>query len=405
PMNQPEHRFIRSLFEPIKEFTDSSFYDISTWNLPMSFNIPFTALSSTKEAEALSGAILNVSPVVEGKITGSAEPYAYLFEWNEYLAPKALYTLLDAGVVAKVAKKEFAFANNELNHKFSYGTIMIPVSGQKTGSSELKELIRSVAAECGLTVYGVSTGYTETGMDLGSGSFAVLEKPSVAMIVGDGAAGGDAGEIWHMLDTRFNIPVTMINSSRFASANISKYNVLIITGSPSISQSGVENIRRWTGEGGVVIGYKGGNSWLARNKLTDIQYVSSAESNIVSGVYADRSANSAANSIPGSIFEVRLDLTHPLCYGYTRDRLPVFKSGTQIAKPDAGIYNNPVKYAASPLLSGYCTEKNLKRLEGAPFASIHGRNIISIYDNTNFRAIWYGSSKIFLNALFFGQVI
>ncbi len=405
PMSQPEHRFIRSLFEPVKEFTDSSFYDISTWNLPMSFNIPFTTITSSKEAEALTLKDVAVRPAPEGKIIGPEEPYAYLFEWNEYLAPKALYALLDAGVVAKVAKKEFAFANSELSHKFSYGTIMIPVSGQKTGSSELKKLISSVAADCGLTVYGVSTGYTETGMDLGSGSFAVLEVPSVAMVVGDGASSSDAGEIWHMLDTRFSIPVTLINGSRFASVNLSKYNVIIITGSPSISQSGVENIRRWSGEGGVLIGYKGANSWLSRNKLADIQYVPSAESNIISGIYAERSANSAAGSIPGSIFEVRLDLTHPLCYGYTRDRLPVFKSGTTVALPDAGIYNNPVRYSDSPLLSGYCTEKNLKRLEGAPFASIHGRNIISIYDNTNFRAIWYGSTKIFMNALFFGQVI
>jgi hypothetical protein len=26
-------------------------------------------------------------------------------------------------------------------------------------------------------------------------------------------------------------------------------------------------------------------------------------------------------------------------------------------------------------------------------------------DNPNFRAIWYGTNKLFLNAIFFGQVI
>ena len=59
----------------------------------------------------------------------------------------------------------------------------------------------------------------------------------------------------------------------------------------------------------------------------------------------------------------------------------------------------------TPLLSGYCTMENIERIKGTPFASIHGSRNISLYDNTNFRAIWYGTNKIFLNAVFFGQIL
>jgi len=31
--------------------------------------------------------------------------------------------------------------------------------------------------------------------------------------------------------------------------------------------------------------------------------------------------------------------------------------------------------------------------------------VISIYDDTNFRAIWYGTSKLFVNAVFLGQLL
>jgi len=31
--------------------------------------------------------------------------------------------------------------------------------------------------------------------------------------------------------------------------------------------------------------------------------------------------------------------------------------------------------------------------------------VISLYDNTNFRAYWYGTNKVFMNAVFFGQII
>lgn len=109
--------------------------------------------------------------------------------------------------------------------------------------------------------------------------------------------------------------------------------------------------------------------------------------------------------IPGSIFETNLDLTHPLCYGYTRQILPVFKSSASAARKDAGIYNNPVVYTSNPLLSGYCTKENADRIKGSAFVSIHGSRIISIYDNTNFRAIWFGTNKIFMNAVFFGQIL
>jgi len=405
PLKQNEYRFIRSLFEPIKEFTDSTFYDVSTWVLPMSFNIRYSAVTVVKEMEGLTGAEIKEPPLAEGKITGAADPYAYLFEWNEYLAPRALYALQNAGVVTKVATKTFSFNNSSLKHDFPYGTILVPASGQQMPKEELKKLVESTAKDCRMTVYGVSTGFTESGMDLGSSNFIVLQKPTAVMIVGDGINSTDAGEIWHLLDTRFKMPVTMVTAARFGSINLERYNVLIVAGSPDIGQSGIENIRIWNRKGGTIIGYEGGNQWLSRNKLAEIEFVPAPVSKLKEGIYADRSVASQARQIPGTIFESRLDLTHPLCYGYTSDRLPVFKIGNTVAKKDANIYNNPAVYTSNPLLSGYCTGDNLELIKNAPFVSVHGSRIISIYDNTNLRAIWYGTNKIFMNALFFGQLL
>jgi len=405
PLKLNEYRYIRSLFEPVKEFTDSTFYDISTWVLPMSFNIQYSALNAIKELEGLKGEELTQPPYAEGKITGPSDPYAYLFEWDEYLAPKALYELQNSGIRTRVAMSKFAFRNSVLNHDFSYGTIMIHVEDQPLNREELRDLVGKVARDCKITVYGVNTGFTEWGMDLGSNYFRVIEKPVVAMIAGDGANGTETGEIWHMFDTRFRIPVTMITAPRFGNIDLDRYNVLIITGSPDISPAGLESIKEWNRKGGTIIGYKGGNNWLTRNKIAEIDFISTAASDIKEGIYVERSLNNQARQIPGSIFSVKLDLTHPLCYGYKRDILPVFKSGTSAAKKIADIYNNPAVYTSEPLLSGYCTKENIDRIKGSSFVSVHNNRIISIYDNTNFRAIWYGTSKIFLNAVFFGQTL
>jgi hypothetical protein len=405
PVKQNEYRFARSLFEPVKDFTDSVFYDISTWVLPLSFNITYTGINSIKEMDGLTGMEITAAPVNEGNLLASEDTYAYLFEWNEYLAPRALFELQSAGIQARVATEKFLCTNGTINKEFGCGTILIPVSVQKIKGKELNNLMESVALDCGITISGWNTGLTPSGIDLGSSRFDILKKPSILMFAGDGASSSDAGEIWHMLDTRFKIPVTMVTSQQFANINLANYNVLIITGSPTINSISIENLRSWNRKGGTIIGYKNGNSWLARNKFAEIAFVPNAVPNVKNGVYANRGGDSQVQQIPGSIFETVLDLTHPLCYGYTRNILPVFKSSEGAALKDGNIYNNPATYSQNPLLSGYCSKENIERIKGTAFVSVHDNRIISFYDNTNFRAITYGTNKIFLNAIFFGQIL
>ncbi|MEI8650077.1 hypothetical protein P4S73_23000 [Paraglaciecola sp. Hal342] len=42
PLNQPQYRLIKSLFSERKSFNDNSFYDVSSWNLPLAFNIQYS---------------------------------------------------------------------------------------------------------------------------------------------------------------------------------------------------------------------------------------------------------------------------------------------------------------------------------------------------------------------------
>jgi hypothetical protein len=405
PLKQNEYLFARSLFEPVKEFKDSTFYDVSTWVLPMSFNIPYTAVNLPAEMQGLTGAEVSEYPVLKGKLLGSRDAYAYLFEWNEYFTPKALYILQNSGLITRVATDKFTSFIGPDKKEFSFGTILVPAYDQALTRDEIFILMDSVAKECGITIYGVSTGLTPKGIDLGSNAFNVLKKPSVLMITGEGTNSSDIGEIWHMFDTRFNIPVTMATPARVNSMDLDRYNVLIVTGSPDLNQMGIDNIKSWNRKGGTIIAYESGNAWLVRNKLAEIDFLPPAGNKKSSGIYANRSGDSQVQLIPGSIFEVKLDITNPLCYGYSRTTLPVFKSTATAAKKDQGIYNNPINYTANPLLSGYCTKENIDRIKNSSFVSVHGNRIISIYDNTNFRAIWFGTNKIFMNAVFFSQIM
>ena len=145
PLKQNEYRFIRCLFEPVKDFTDSVFYDISTWVLPMSFNISFASVNTAKEMEGLTGNEVTEPLNIRGRLIADANPYAYLFEWNEYLAPRALYNLQKAGIKARVAKDKFTWNDGKIQKEFGYGTILITSSAQEMPASDLRSLLEATA--------------------------------------------------------------------------------------------------------------------------------------------------------------------------------------------------------------------------------------------------------------------
>ncbi|MGB5978929.1 MAG: M14 metallopeptidase family protein, partial [Cyclobacteriaceae bacterium] len=41
PLSQPQYRLIRAIFEKRTSFTDSLFYDVSAWTIPLAFNVPY----------------------------------------------------------------------------------------------------------------------------------------------------------------------------------------------------------------------------------------------------------------------------------------------------------------------------------------------------------------------------
>ena len=59
--------------------------------------------------------------------------YGYLMPWNEFYAPKALNTILQKGLRAKVSMKNFKNGGNS----YDYGTIFIPVQNQELNAAEL----------------------------------------------------------------------------------------------------------------------------------------------------------------------------------------------------------------------------------------------------------------------------
>lgn len=414
PSDQKQYKFIEALFERRTTFSDSLFYDVSTWTMPYAFNLPFAELQGREySADLLGNKVEGIPQLPEGEVIGGRSDYAYLFEWDGYYAPRSLNRLLNKGVRAKVAAEPFTALVSNGAREFDYGTILVPLGPQKVDSETIHKLIQQAAAEDGIDVYAVSTGLTPSGIDLGSSTFEDLEKPNVAILAGDGTSSYEVGEAWHLLDQRYAMTPTLITKDRFSYGDINRYNVIVMVsgGYGDLSDSTVEKLKSWVRDGGTLITTKYAINWAKSNGLANIEFLEDENedsTDVVTKPYADRSATQGAQYIGGSIFNTKLDLTHPLGYGYNDDDLTVFRNSTLFMKKAENPYATPLYYTDEPLASGYISDENMEKLKGTAaivVSGLGGGKVITMTDNPNFRAFWYGTNKLFMNAIFFGQTI
>ena len=88
--------------------------------------------------------------------------------------------------------------------------------------------------------------------------------------------------------------------------------------------------------------------------------------------------------------------------------MQIFRISTIFIDPDTQSYINPIVYSQNPLLSGYISKENLDLIKGSSVVKIKENRkgkIIYLTDNTNFRAFWYGTNKILMNAIFFSEIM
>jgi len=400
PLNQKKHRLIKAMFEKRTTFTDSLFYDISAWTFPLAFNVDYSEITSLANA----GEVVNDFKPLSGGLNSQSN-YAYLFEWNEYYTPKALNAIIEKGIRAKVAKSPFTLEGIT----YDYGTIMIPVENQDLSASDLHAFLNKVAQESVLNITPVSTGLAK-GIDLGSNDFDPITKQKVAILVGDGIRSYDAGEIWHLFDTRYDIKLTKIDKQYFGSVDLSSYTDIIIPsgyGSNFLDKKQTAKLKDWVTAGGTLIGYRGVANWLDKNELFKLKF--RKDTLIAKNISFEQKQDfKGAQVTGGAIFEAKLDRSHPINYGYKNDKLALFRNTNVYIEPDKDSFNNPIQYTQNPLLSGYISEENLEMIKGSvPFQVKHsGKGRIIVFtDNTNFRAFWYGTNKLLMNAIFFGEIM
>lgn len=338
--------------------------------------------------------------------------YAYAFSWQHYLAPKLLNQLLTQGLEARVALQSFTARLENKEQHFDAGTIVIPAGLQN--QDDWQHVLIKQAMELGIPLTAISSGLTPQGIDLGSRRMMPLRKPEVLLVGGQGTSQYEVGEVWYHLDRHVGIAPSIIELNRLERVVLSRYSHIVLADGrySALSKKAQAAIISWVQKGGVIWGHKRGAQWLIEHQLLNAKAIGSKEMRAAFDTkglrFEDKEQLAAQQRIAGAILGTELDVSHPLAFGFENNTLPVFKNSTWVIESNEAPFLDVAVYQQQPLLAGYADERNVSQIakSAALVADSYGNGVvIAMTDNPVFRGFWYGSSRLFNNALFFAHAL
>ncbi|MFY7899280.1 MAG: zinc carboxypeptidase, partial [Chitinophagaceae bacterium] len=206
-----------------------------------------------------------------------------------------------------------------------------------------------------------------------------------------------------------NIPASHLEINMFNRIELNKYNTIVMVGG-NYADLNKEKLKNWVQNGGNLVLTEEAVSWAAQNGISNVSFkkIKPAIDSTEKLAYIEREQIEGAQQMSGAIFSATADLTHPLAYGYTQKNISLFKANKVFMEKSKNPFAVPLMYGNNPLQSGWVSKQNndaVKNSAAVIVNTVGSGRIINIADNPCFRAFWLGSTKLFLNAVFFGKII
>lgn len=395
---QPRSNMVRVLFEPVARLTDSVTYDITAWAMPYAYGLP--AYAVTKRL----GAATTAQPERQLQSAMPAgNTYAYLAPWNSTKDLKFLAALLSRDI--RVRYTETAFSVD--GKVYPPGTLIIT----KAGNIKLDAIVPALAAKMEVTLVKVPTGFVEKGADFGSEKIRVIHKPKVAVVAGDGVSSLGMGEIWHFFEQQIDYPVSVIPVSQLGAANWKDLDVLILPdGEYSVvrDSAAAQHLKDWVSGGGKLIAIDGAVSELAEGGDWGIHLKKEEKKDekkqpyTALKPYGGRARESVSSNIPGAIYKVHLDASHPLAFGYPDYYYTLKQNDKLVDYMESGGWNVGVLRKDDYLTGFVGAQTKLKLQDGLIFGvkDMGAGKVVVMTDNPLFRSFWENGKLLFGNAVF-----
>ncbi len=403
---QPKSRFITTIFEPFSKLSDSITYDITAWNLMYAYDLNAYALSER----------INVGKPYHPKSADNSaianKPYAFIFTYQSIQDVALLAALLKKSMKVRSAEKSFS-VDGQI---FEPGSLLVTRRNNE-GVNDFDNAVISLAKQFNRKVYTATTGFVEEGKDFGSGDLNYLKPPKIAMLFGEETSSLSSGEIWHFFEQQIHYPITQIGTDYFKSADLKKYDVLIVTqGSYKLFDEAIlEQLSAWVVGGGKLILISNALNSFADKKGFGLHKYSSEDEKSEAEIlekerkekegfirYEDAERKQVSESISGAIYKVRLDNSHPLAFGM-RNAYYTLKTN----ELRFGLLNNGwnVGYFRSNVkpVQGFAGFKANRMLGNSLLFGVEEKGqgeVVYLVDNPLYRSFWENGKMLFANAVF-----
>lgn len=405
-VDQPKNVLAKILFEPNTKLMDSLTYDITSWAVPYFYGIE--AYATTTLIQIQSDDTDDFMPYP----TDGKEVYALLYKWNSLRDAQFLSEVLKEGIKVRFSTRTIRIKGNS----FGRGTLVI----SKRDNSHIKnfeQTMNSLANAQERIGYPVYTGFMDGGPDIGSADIHYLKTPKIAMLAGDGTSVTNVGATWYFMEQELKYPVTMLYVDGLTRTDLTEYDVLMMQEGSyhNLRENGLKKISEWVNAGGKLILFQSAIRKFADTDYANISKYNSeeekkdmkkkkeerAEENKLAR-YEDEERNYAKNIIPGAIFKVTLDNSHPLAFGYGATYYSLKTTSSRYGYLDS--QNVGVIKSSSDHLSGFAGQYVKEVLPKSMVFGVENKGkgqIVYFADNVLFRAFWHNGKLMVANALFF----
>lgn len=407
PTAQPQFRLVHSIFAETPPIKGDVFYGSTSYAIAPAYGLAFAGSRSRVDA----GERITALPEARGGVSGGQAGYAYVFDWRDYNASRALYALQAKGVLARAAFQPFTAAVAGGEQAFARGSVVILVAGQTLAGHALLAVVDEVARSSGVQVHALASGQSRSGIDLGSDSVKALRKPAVALVMGEGVSATEIGSAWFLLDQQVQLPASKLDPTQLGKVNLDRYTTIVLSGGTygGVDAAAVAALKRWINAGGSLVTYGSAAKWAIEQKLSD--EVLGAEEKEADGArraFGDQRDIAAIERVSGNILSADVDTSHPLGFGLPRPQLAVNKENGISFKPSRNAFSTVVRIDEAPRVNGYLSENNRSRVAGSAWLLVSPQgqgNVVLFADDPAHRKYWHGTERLLLNAVFFGNLL
>lgn len=397
---QPKAKLIHVLFEPKSRISDSATYDITAWSIPYAWG-----LETYAAREKLTGSTFTETKTINNTVANNSIPIGYIISWNGFNSAKLLSQLLQKGIKVRYTSLPFQIGGQT----FERGSLMVLKTSNASFADSLLNITEKAAAKAGVlaSITPVYTGFVDKGLDFGGSSVNMINKPRVAMLTGEGVSSIAAGEIWHYFEQQLQYPITLINQATAANINWEKYSVVIMPdGNYKFlnDKPAQEHFKNWIQQGGKLIAIESAVELMAKMEWGITKKKADNEDEV--GYkrlhqYEQRERDDLQYGIPGAVFKLSLDNTHPLAFGYPTHYFTLKMDDYMYDFLDKG-WNVGVMKKES-YVSGFVGSKTKQLLQDGLLLGVYpmGKgNIVYMADDPIFRSFWENGKLLLANAIF-----